>query len=133
MKNMDKYIKLYILKNNKIQLEQLFLNDLSTKDKLIRYIGQIFDGFCIEDLVNKLINNLDISNYTIFDIFSHICEIHIFQLNQNEKDFKFIDLINIYDPIYINNIIMIPNNTDSDSDSDYNDNNCNSYFRCCFN
>lgn len=110
------YLKFYIVKDDKIQSEKVFIKDPKAKNILIQFIEQIFNAIDAKLLANDLLSWLDKTNYTAFDIFKHVCEFHLFEVVKGQIDLTFAELQQIYDPKYVLRFTILPDQSDDDDD-----------------
>lgn len=113
------YLKLYLIKNNKVELRKLYLYEHEVRNELIRIISRIFDAIDVDNLVDCLLSGAEQCHYSSFEIFRHVCEIHLFKLSPGTKDIQFQDLITIFDKYEVTHYNILHHHSDDDDDDEY--------------
>ncbi len=116
--NMLTYFKLYLVQDNKVKLRKIFLKENGIKDEFVRIIGQVFNAIDINILVDYLLSGLEYHTHVCFNIFKHVCEIHLFELTPGTMDLNYHTLLQMFPNPY--EILTISINQSSSSDDEEN-------------
>lgn len=92
---MLRYLKFYIIKNNEIIYHKIFNKDYDTesitetRNIMIRIINQKLNTFNNNFIMDDMLAKLNKTKHTSFKEFSHIYEIHLFELTPGIVDLDY--------------------------------------------